>query len=739
MNTTQSQFDAQQTQFQQQANTSKYNFEGVKQNPPPTGYAQLQSRRGPGPTRSGPTGADRPMTSIKAVVRNPQSQEQKQVKIDKVPDQSPESNFKQQEKEINQLLEASALAKIKGNLSEALEKAKDAVNKEKLLRRQKENMNQADSINIELSFTVAYNLANQLQANGIYQEALQKYSDIIKSKIYPQAYKLRVNMGNIYFQQEKYSAAIKMYKMVYDWLPPTSKEMRFQVLKNIGHAYVKEGKFDDAINTYETIMKGNPDFQTAFNLLLCLYDQGDKLRMKDCFSSMLGIEIPGYTENEEEEMNQESAFNDPLREEIKEKKRIAIDILVKSAKLIAPVIEEDIIDGYDWIIETLKESYFPEVQAEVEICKAMAYLKSKNMDKSIETLKSFERKDKIMMGRVATNISFLYFLENDFKNAEKYADVAINYDRFNPKALVNRGNCLLVKNEFLRSKEQYLEAIGVEADCIEALYNLAFVNKKLNMFNEALQALEKLQTIISTPEVVYQMASIHELMGQTKQALKWYQVLLTKVPTDPNILARVGNIFAREDDETQALHYYSESYKYLPTNIETIGWLGIYYVKQEYYERACHFFERASQIQPKEIKWRLMVASCYRRMGSYQKALKIYEEIYQDEPRNVECLKFLTQLCKEMGLPYEQYASELRKLEAEEYAVNYQIEPQGGYDPNNGGYDPYGTGQSGNQEIDITSQTRRGVVARPQQQVQQQIQNEDDWGADDLGDGLMPV
>ena len=117
------------------------------------------------------------------------------------------------------------------------------------------------------------------------------------------------------------------------------------------------------------------------------------------------------------------------------------------------------------------------------------------------------------MGRVATNISFLYFLENDFKNAEKYADVAINYDRFNPKALVNRGNCLLVKNEFLRAKEQFLEAIGVEADCIEALYNLAFVNKKLNMFNEALQALEKLQTIITTPEVIYQMASIHELMG----------------------------------------------------------------------------------------------------------------------------------------------------------------------------------------------------------------------------------
>lgn len=83
------------------------------------------------------------------------------------------------------------------------------------------------------------------------------------------------------------------------------------------------------------------------------------------------------------------------------------------------------------------------------------------------------------MARVATNISFLYFLECDYKNAEKYADMAITYDRYHAKALVNRGNCLYMKNDFLRAKEQYLEAIGVEADCIEALYNLAFVNKKL--------------------------------------------------------------------------------------------------------------------------------------------------------------------------------------------------------------------------------------------------------------------
>lgn len=63
--------------------------------------------------------------------------------------------------------------------------------------------------------------------------------------------------------------------------------MRFKILRNIGHAFVKQGKYQDAINSYENIMKGAPDHKTAFNLLICLYATGDKLRMKDCFSSML--------------------------------------------------------------------------------------------------------------------------------------------------------------------------------------------------------------------------------------------------------------------------------------------------------------------------------------------------------------------------------------------------------------------------------------------------------------------
>lgn len=92
-------------------------------------------------------------------------------------------------------------------------------------------------------------------------------------------------------------------------------------------------------------------------------------------------------------------------------------MIISAARLIAPAIENDIIDSYDWILEKLKASSYPEVESEVEIFKAMAFLKRKEIDRSIETLKSLEKKDRSTMSRVASNISFLYFLERNYAEA----------------------------------------------------------------------------------------------------------------------------------------------------------------------------------------------------------------------------------------------------------------------------------------------------------------------------------
>lgn len=135
---------------------------------------------------------------------------------------------------------------------------------------------------------------------------------------------------------------------------------------------------------------------------------------------------------------------DILKDYLKVKKKEAIGFITNAAKLIAPVIEDDILQGYDWIIEMLRTANLQEIESEMEICKAVHFIKNKDIDKAITLFKEFEKKDKVMMARAANNISFLYFLENDFESAEKFADMAIQHNRYNSKALVNKGNCLFV-------------------------------------------------------------------------------------------------------------------------------------------------------------------------------------------------------------------------------------------------------------------------------------------------------
>lgn len=76
-------------------------------------------------------------------------------------------------------------------------------------------------------------------ANGLHQESLNSYTIILKNKQYPQASRLRVNMGNIYFEQKKYDQSIKMYNMALDSTTQQNKDMKLKIKKNVGLALVK--------------------------------------------------------------------------------------------------------------------------------------------------------------------------------------------------------------------------------------------------------------------------------------------------------------------------------------------------------------------------------------------------------------------------------------------------------------------------------------------------------------------
>ncbi|KAG7240394.1 hypothetical protein INR49_026965, partial [Caranx melampygus] len=163
---------------------------------------------------------------------------------------------------------------------------------------------------------------------------------------------------------------------------------------------------------------------------------------------------------------------------------------------------------------------------------------------------------------------------------------------------------------------------------------------------------------------MFQLAHLYELLEDPQQAIEWLMQVLSVTPTDPQVLAKLGELQDSEGDKSQAFQYYYESFRYFPSNIDVIEWLGAYYIETQFCEKAIQYFERATLIQPTQVKWQLMVASCYRRSGNYQKALETYKDIHRKFPENVECLRFLVRLCTDMGLKEVQdYATKLKKVE----------------------------------------------------------------------------
>uniref|UniRef100_A0A668SKR7 Intraflagellar transport protein 88 homolog n=1 Tax=Oreochromis aureus TaxID=47969 RepID=A0A668SKR7_OREAU len=557
---------------------------------------------------------------------------------------TPEEKIKILEKKVNDLIEESCMAQSMGALQVALEKAKEAGRKERALVRQREQSGSADHINLDLTYSVLLNLANQYTNNEMYPEALNSYQIIVKNKMFSNAGRLKVNMANIYFKQKNYPKAIKFYRMALDQITNAHKEMRIKIMQNIGVVFICMGQYTDAITSFEHIMSESPNIKTGFNLILCYYAIGDRERMKKAFQKLISVPLGIDDEDKYIPSNEDTSSNMVIE-------------AIKNDKL--HQMERDL------CVDMVKSSQYVELANDLEINKAITYLRQKDFNQAVETLKAFEKKDSRVKSAAATNLSFLYFLEKDYDQADRYADLAMNADRYNPAALINKGNTVFVKQEYEKAAEFYKEALRNDSSCTEGLYNLGLTYKRLNRLEEALDCFLKLHAILrNSSQVMYQLASLYELLENPEQAIEWLMQVISVTPTDAQALAKLGELHDGEGDKSQAFQYYYESFRYFPCNIDVIEWLGAYYIETQFCEKAIQYFERATLIQPTQVKWQLMVASCYRRSGNSQKALETYKEIHRKFPENVECLRFLVRLCTDMQLKEVQdYATKLKKVE----------------------------------------------------------------------------
>ena len=75
------------------------------------------------------------------------------------------------------------------------------------------------------------------------------------------------------------------------------------------------------------------------------------------------------------------------------------------------MVEESFSAGYNWCVDTIKMSQHSQLANDLEINKAVMFLRQKDFQNAIDTLKAFEKQDTKVASTAATNLSFLYFLQ----------------------------------------------------------------------------------------------------------------------------------------------------------------------------------------------------------------------------------------------------------------------------------------------------------------------------------------
>eukprot|EP00768_Dysnectes_brevis_P006496 gnl/Dysnectes_brevis/5141_a7259_368.p1 GENE.gnl/Dysnectes_brevis/5141_a7259_368~~gnl/Dysnectes_brevis/5141_a7259_368.p1 ORF type:complete len:767 (+),score=289.72 gnl/Dysnectes_brevis/5141_a7259_368:66-2366(+) len=595
-------------------------------------------------------------------------------------DDSPEAQAKRLEHQVTKLIGEAACSSAAADHSTALSKVREAVRREKQLRRIREAHNQRDQISPDLTVCVWFHLGMAQQAAGQLDAALSTYERIVRSVHQQTAASVRLNMGAIHFHQGKYASAIKMYRMALDQTPPEFSSLRQRIVRALSLATVKLGRWQDAVDAIEDTSDEKTGFDALFTLVICHYALGNQRAMLAVFGRLLDASVlsspdaqhgggildfpeedapaPGLLDDEQQGEEDRLLLDDLARSQASQARSQRVRIL-QASRLLAPVVCWSEAAGYDRISEVLERRGHSDLSRQLQMSKALSLLRRREFEAAAAALEAIGRTDGVDGSQedvrgVSTNMSFIAFVQGDTEAALMHAKRGVEADRFDSYALVNLGNAYAHQGNWTKAMEHYREASRVNADCLQALYNLGLAHTRTNGWEEALGFFQRCGVRLPRcREVLYMIGECQFKLDRVPDAISSFHQLLTLIPTDPGVLSRLGQLHAAQGDHSQAFHHFKEADRLLPTNLNVLSWLGAHYVRSELFEQGRACFLRAAEADPLNPRWRLMDAACLRKTGQLQEATDAYQAVLKDFPDNEEALSFLAKLLAKRGLPDE--------------------------------------------------------------------------------------
>ncbi len=238
-------------------------------------------------------------------------------------------------------------------------------------------------------------------------------------------------------------------------------------------------------------------------------------------------------------------------------------------------------------------------------------------DEAVELLEKFPENEEAMVG-----LSSLFEEKKEYKKAIEKLEKAVYINKNEPSYYYNLGVMYSYIESFEKAKNNYIRALKLKPDYVQALVNLCSISKKDNK-EEALKYILKAYEISPNEEnVVLNLAEIYKNLGQNSKSID----ILTKFISNKNDSADVYSLLAQN------------------------------YMDLENYEKALNYYLEALKIKPSDLNYMHGKAMALKYLGDTKSAYKILEYIVKKDPNLIQSsislgMLYLTDKNFQKGMP----------------------------------------------------------------------------------------
>ncbi len=450
-------------------------------------------------------------------------------------------------------------------------------------------------------------------------ELLEYYKKSYK-KLKPEGYiflvKTYSRLGKIKLAEAELEKALRLY--------PNNKDL----LEYASKFYLYISKLDKAISILKKLTKINPNNPKYYYLIGRVYIlKGDYNSAEKYFLKSLDVD-PKYDPSIQILLEHYLTNNMYHKAEILIKKVLGKNPdNIKLLKILYFVyIMENKIDDAQKVLNQIGKLN-PEEKRKIIEENELLYKKALTSKEFIENLKALELQNPNDPNILYT-LGLVYYLKNNYKEAERYLKRAINVKR----DFVDAYELLLdiyVKENRLKEAKEILNKLKKLRPKDYTIYvYLANIEYELGNIKKAIYYIKKaIDLNPKNSNLYYYLAYYYDNLGDWEKVKYNLEKAIRLDPKNADALNYLGySLILRNEDIDRGIELVKRALKIAPNNPAYLDSLGWGYFKKGNLIKARYYLEKAYNQLPNDPVMNAHMGELYEKLGKYKKALKFYKK-----------------------------------------------------------------------------------------------------------------